>query len=261
MTLFEIGFVSVRLIDLLDILLVGLLIFSLQRLFKRGFFLQLLLAFLGLILIWRTVELLDMELLSAIFREVARYGALGVLILFAPQIRRGLAQIEFGRNPLMERFRRQLTGTATSEATEQQIISAVTYLADNRTGAIIVLMGDNELQKVRSSGDSIQAEVSKRLLESIFNIRSPLHDGAVLIKDNKILAARCVLPISDDPDIPPELGLRHRSALGVSEISDALAIIVSEETGKVSVAEGGRLKRNLSEEELKQFLKGRRETA
>jgi uncharacterized protein (TIGR00159 family) len=136
----------------------------------------------------------------------------------------------------------------------EEIIEASLKLSDNRTGALIVLLRTNSLEQIISTGDRLDASVSTRLLISIFNPKSPLHDGAVLVQGNQIIAARCVLPVSDDPDLPPELGLRHRSALGLSEVSDAVALVVSEETGQISIAYQGRLKRNLSAEELQQYL-------
>ena len=134
------------------------------------------------------------------------------------------------------------------------LIQAAESLAAARTGALIVIMRETDLSHIIETGDMMNAELSLRLLISIFNVTSPLHDGAAIVRGNQIVAARCVLPVSDDPDIPPELGLRHRAALGLTEVSDAAAIVVSEETGKISVALNGRIKRNLSGEELNQFL-------
>lgn len=251
--LFQIAFVSVRLMDLLDIGLMSLLLYQFYQLFRRSAFLQLLLVLLLLFLLWRVTEMLNMVLMRSLLSNFLEIGAIALVIVFAPELRRML--LGLNRQAPFERLRRQLSTEISASRNFDELLVAIETLAETRTGAIIVLQGSSDLSSIIESGDRINADVSKRLLMSVFNPKSPLHDGAAIIKDNTLMAARCVLPISDDPDLPPELGLRHRSGLGVTEISDAAAIIVSEETGKVALASEGRLKRNLSQEELQQFLK------
>jgi uncharacterized protein (TIGR00159 family) len=253
MKLFDILFIEVHLADLLDITIVAFLMYKLQKVLRKGPLFQVLLLVLAVFFLWRVVELLNLELVGTLMREFFQVGLLGLVVIFAPQIRRSL--IEMGQNPFFKRLRKQLSSVDLQTLAIEEIVAAAEELAAYRTGALIVLARDSDLDNVLNSGDALDAAVSRRLLISIFNPKSPLHDGAVVIKGKSILAARCVLPVSDDPDIPPELGLRHRSALGITEVTDAAAIIVSEETGKVSVALGGRLKRNLSAEELVQFLR------
>ena len=252
MEIFKIGFISVRLLDVADILLVAFALYKFYKIFRRSVVLQLLIVVLVMFILWRVVELMDMVLVKSVLDEVLKVGTIGLIVLFAPEIRRFL--LVLSHNAVIERFRQQLTANIGNPSMYADIISAAEELASSRSGAIIVLVGANDLGHIEQTGDTINATVQKRLLLSIFNKTSPLHDGAVLIRNNQIVAARCVLPVSDDPDIPPELGLRHRAALGITEISDAAAIIVSEETGKISVAEAGRIKRNLSGEELLQFI-------
>jgi uncharacterized protein (TIGR00159 family) len=253
MVLFKLGFIAVRLVDLLDISMIGILIFQLHRLFRRTALFQVLILLLAVFVVWRFVDVLNMVLMRTVLREFIQVATLAIVVIFAPEIRRAL--VGLNRNTSFSFLRKQLSSDINVEENFQELVSAIEELAETRTGAIVVIQGETELTDVIKSGDMINADVSKRLLMSVFNPKSPLHDGAAIIQNRQLVAARCVLPVSDDPDLPPELGLRHRSALGVTEVSDAAAIIVSEETGKVSIAEHGRVKRNISTDELIQFLK------
>jgi diadenylate cyclase len=252
MELFKIGFVPVKLVDLIDVTLVSLIFYRLYLSFRRTIILQVFVLMLAAYFIFRLAEYLQMELLQRVLEEFLKFAIIGVIIIFAPELKRIL--LTFVRDAPLERFRSLLRRTVDIELDVDELILAVEVMATSRTGALIVLIRKSDLRDIEQSGDQINAHVSQRLISSIFHPKSPLHDGAVLIKGNTITAARCVLPISDDPDLPAELGLRHRSALGITELTDAISVVVSEETGKVSVAVNGRLKRNLSGEELKQFL-------
>ncbi len=250
MELFKIGFLSVRLLDVIDILVVATLIYFLYNRFRRTVLIQLLFILLVLFGCWRLAEALNMTLVKSVLDQVLQFGAIALVVVFAPEIRRFI--ISAGQMSILSRLQGRV-----HESTEEQfkeIIDATENLAASHTGAIILIEGNNDLSHIEQTGDAIGAGVSKRLLMSIFSPASPLHDGAVLIRGGQIVAARCVLPISDDPDIPAELGMRHRAALGITEVSDAAAIVVSEETGKVAATVAGRIKRNLSSEELYSFL-------
>jgi uncharacterized protein (TIGR00159 family) len=253
--LFRIGFLTLRLLDVIDILVVAFVIYKLYKLVRHTVVSQILFLILAAFILWKVVELLEMQLLKSILDELIQVGTLSLIIIFAPEIRRFFFVIS--HNSIIERLRNQLSKNLeqVDAAVFEELISAADELAGSRTGAIMVLVGINDLEHIQQTGDPIDGLVSARLLISIFNKTGPQHDGAVLIKANKILACRCVLPVSDDPDLPPELGLRHRAALGITEVTDAAAIIVSEETGKISWAQKGRIKRNLSAEELLQLLK------
>lgn len=250
MELFRIGFLAVRLIDLIDIGVVSVIIYYLYKLIRRTAFVQVLLALLVLFAVWRITEALNMVLIKSMLDQVIQFGAIALVVVFAPEIRRFF--VSLSQNQIFARWRGQFADTSEQELRE--IIDAAETLGASHIGAIIVIEGNNDLQHIEQTGDTINAAVSKRLLLSIFNPKSPLHDGAVLLRGSQIVAARCVLPISDDPDIPAELGMRHRAALGITEVSDGAAIVVSEETGKVSASVAGRIKRNLSAEELYSFL-------
>jgi len=253
MELFTIGFISVGLADLLDISLVALLFYRLYKALRNSAMLQVVLVVLGLFAAYRVVELMNMELMASLFGEFVQLGTLALVVIFSPELRRLVLGLT--RNTLLDRVRTQLGSQVDENPVYNELIDAVIELAANYTGSIVVLSRESDLGNIAQSGDEFNADVSKRLLVSIFNPKSPLHDGAVIIKNGRIVAARAVLPVSDDPDLPPELGLRHRSALGITEITDAAAIVTSEESGKISVANEGRLKRNLSEEELRQFMR------
>jgi diadenylate cyclase len=252
MELFRIGFLPVTAVDVIDILAVAFVAYKTYKFFQRSLMPQVILVLLMAFVIWRVVDLFDLVLLKTLLREFLQVGTLALVVIFAPEIRRFLLQVS--QNTMLERFRRQLSENLTLEVNHKEIIEALETLAGSGTGAIVVLTQHTDLSHIERSGDMINADVSKRLLVSIFNRTSPLHDGAVIITNNQLTAARCVLPISDDPTLPPDLGLRHRAAIGITEVSDAAAIVVSEETGAISVARGGKLKRNLNVAQLLQFF-------
>lgn len=252
MELFKIGFLSFSVIDLLDISLVSYLFYRIHRSLRNTVAIPLVTILILVFVVTRIIELFNFAVMGRLFEEFLQVGTLALAVIFAPELRR--MALKLGQSSYFERFRKRFGQQLQTGINYEEIIDAVEEMAENRTGAIIVLIGNTDMSSYIMTGDPINATVSKRLLISIFHKNSPLHDGAVLIRGNTIVAARVVLPVSDDPDIPPELGLRHRSALGISEVSDAEAIVVSEETGKVSIATRGRLKRNLSAQELKQFM-------
>jgi diadenylate cyclase len=251
MEIFNIGFVEVTVIDLIDIIIVAFMIYKLHKIFLRSIFLQALYLLFIIFVFWRIVELFNLILIKTLLDKFLQVAAIGLLVVFSPDIRRVLIA---NRIDFLARFQKKFSEKLKNELHITELVEAVFELAQTKTGAIIVLQNQTDLDEFIQTGDIIDSKFSKRLLQTIFFKSSPLHDGAVIMKDNKIIAARCVLPVSDDPDLPPELGLRHRSAKGISEYSDAAAIVVSEETGKVAYAKGSRLKRNVSEKELTQNL-------
>lgn len=252
MKLIDVVFVPLTWFDLLDIFLVAIIIYKVQTLFRKSIVLQGFLILLALFISRRAAEVLNMRLIASALDEFLEIGIIVLVVIFAPELRRFL--LSFRQNSWFARLQNAASRNMSSNLNLKALKSAIEKLADSRTGALIVLQKDDKLEKIVASGDRIDATITEPLLMSIFNTTSPLHDGAVVIKGNQILAARCVLPVSDDPDIPGELGLRHRSGLGVTELTDAAAIIISEETGRVSRAEAGQLKRNLNPDELDKFL-------
>jgi len=252
MELFRIGFLPVTVIDLVDITLATTVVYQLYRFFRQSILPQVFFFFMIFFLFWRLVELLNMSVMETMMGEFLQVGTLALVVIFAPELRRLL--LIFSRNTIFDRLRRQLSENISMETNAAELINALEAMAAARTGALIVLVRNTDLSHIEQTGDILNADVSKRLLVSIFNTNSPLHDGAALIQKNRITAARCVLPISDDPTIPPEFGLRHRAAVGITEASDAIALVVSEETGKIAMAEQGKLRKNLNREQLQQVL-------
>lgn len=261
MEIFNIGFLPVRFLDLLDILLVAFLLYKLYELLKGGVAMNI---FIGLVAIyllwWLCVKILDMQLIGALLGQFIGVGVIALIIVFQQEVRRFL--ILLGTNSFLANnsFTRRIFNWNFQFQTQTEIditpiVKACTNMSKNRTGAIIVIARNTDLKFYASTGDTMDAEVSKRLIESIFFKNSPMHDGAIIISENKIKAARCVLPVTDNPDLPANYGMRHRAALGISEQSDGLAIIVSEETGAISVARDGELTADVSPEELEMILK------
>ena len=234
MEIFHIGFLSVRLLDILDILIVAFLLYKIYRLLKGGAAINI---FIGIIAIyvlwWLFVKILNMQLLGAILGQFMSIGVIALIIVFQQEIRRFLLVIGSNSFAGKDSFTRKLLpwnwqAPAISKPNISPIVKACTSMSKNKTGAIMVLARSSDLQFYERTGDIMDAEVSKRLLESIFFKNSPMHDGAVIIENNKIKAARCVLPVTENTDLPAHYGMRHRAALGITEQSDAISIIVSE---------------------------------
>lgn len=245
MELFKIGFVSIRLMDIIDISVVTFLFYKLYNLLRGSIAFRIVAAILAVFLFWKLVELMDLVLLKSILDPFLGVGALALIVLFATEIRRFL--VIFAKNTFLDRLFQQLNVAGPIGADEdiKQILDAIEDIKKAELGALIVLTFRDQLERYQETGDKLDAEISGRLLASIFNSSAPLHDGAVIIADSRIAAARCILPISRNQSVPAELGLRHRSALGLSEVSHALVLIVSEERNEVSIAHEGTLHRNL----------------
>ncbi|MCK4854904.1 MAG: diadenylate cyclase CdaA, partial [Bacteroidales bacterium] len=208
---------------------------------------------LSLYLLWIIVRALDMQLLGTILGQFIGVGVIALIIVFQQEIRRFLIFIGnqyFARNRLTLEKVIPINITPHPKVKIKSIIKAVINMAKSKTGALVVIARKSELTVYAETGDSLNAETSSRLIESIFNKESPLHDGALIINGDRIVAARCVLPISENLNLPPNYGMRHRAALGLSENTDALTIIVSEQTGKVSIAESGKLLTDVGAKEL-----------
>ena len=252
--LFQIGFLEIKLVDIVDIGLVSVLLYQLYKLMRGSVAIKVFLGFLSLYLIFLVVKAAQMELLSSILGQFMGVGVIAVIILFQPEIRKFLLLI--GRTTSVDRetLINNLLGRRDKGINKVDItpvIEAVKSLGGANIGALIVFSRNSPLKFYAESGDLIDAHISKRLLLAIFNIVSPLHDGAVILYRNKIVAARCILPITDQESIPAHYGLRHRAALGMSETSDSLVLVVSEETGQMSLAKNGKMMDNLSAQELR----------
>ncbi|HRE67114.1 MAG TPA: diadenylate cyclase CdaA [Cyclobacteriaceae bacterium] len=254
---FKIGFLEVTWVDLVDISLVAILLYQVYKLIRGSLAVNIFLGILALYLVYLIVRAAKMELLTTILGQFMGVGVLAMIILFQPEIRKFLLLI--GRSTEINRD--SIFKTITSWRTEHhddfdvhELIEAIKTLKATHTGALIVFSRDIELKFYVETGDILDAKVSKKLLLSIFNKHSPLHDGAIIIYKGKIKAARCVLPVSENDNLPSHFGLRHRSAIGMSEVTDTLLLAVSEETGRLILARNGKYLRNLKLKQVEQRI-------
>jgi len=252
---FQIGFK-----DIVDIFLVAILLYQTYKLLKRTGAANVFLGILAFIVFWFLVTwVFKMELLGGILDRVVSVGAFALIVLFQDEIRRFFSRIGTRRNwSTISSLKRFFTNdTSSNEQTDfdlVQIVLACRGLAKNSTGALIIITRTHSLDFYSHSGEQINANINSRLLENIFFKNSPLHDGALIIAQRRLKAAGCILPVSKNQAIPKRMGLRHRAALGITELTDAIAIIVSEETGHISWAVNGHLTVNVKPEQLEHFL-------
>lgn len=242
--------------DIIDIVIVALLLFYLYRLMKNSGTLSLFYGVLFFIMIWVVAfEIFDMRLTGTIVDKFMSIGLIVLVILFQDQIKRFL--IDIGGPGKWKHFRRMFRHEKMNEAEHSEIMNVVyacMSMSKSKTGALIVFQRKMPLTDYAKTGDEIDADINVRLIENIFFKNSPLHDGAMIVADHRIASVGCILPVSHDMNIPKNLGLRHRAALGMSQVTDALCIIVSEETGGISVAKEGQLKIKVSALDLEHIL-------
>jgi diadenylate cyclase len=239
--------------DIIDILCVALLLYYVYKLMKDSGSLNIFYGILLFIVVWILVsQVFGMRLLGSIFDKLVNVGVLALIILFQEEIRRFFLTLGSHRqlNFLRRLFTKKKDSNEEENPSVMKIVWACEQMSKNKVGALIIIENNMSLNDISKSGESIDAIISSQLIQNIFFKNSPLHDGAMIISRNRIEAAGCILPVSHDMNIPKELGLRHRAALGISQQSDALAIVVSEETGAVSIARRGELKHRISNEEL-----------
>ena len=255
--LFFIGFLEIGIIDMIDVLLVAFLIFQLYKLIRGSVAGR---VFIGLILfylVYLVVKAARMELLTAILGQFIGVGVIAALILFQQEIRKFLLMLAkssvFGNNGLLSSLFGK-NDNINPELDLDPVLEAAKSMSGTNTGGLIVFAKTADLSFYADSGDLIEGQISKRLLLAIFNKTSPLHDGAVLITEGRIKAARCILPVTEDPDLPAHFGLRHRAALGLTESTDAVVLVISEETGQLALAYNGAIETNLSVGEAKNHI-------
>ncbi len=243
--------------DFIDIFLVALMLYYIYRVMKESRSINIFIGILVFILVWLFVsQVLEMKLLGSILDKLVSVGVLAIIILFQEEIRQFLYTLgAHQRFKTVVRF----FSSASKDAEEDKdtiipIVLSCMSMSKGKVGALIVIERGMPLNDIINTGDTIDANINQRLIENIFFKNSPLHDGAMIISRRRIKAAGCILPVSHDLDIPKELGLRHRAAMGVSQSSDAIAIVVSEETGNISVAIRGEFRLRLSAEELESIL-------
>lgn len=259
--LLKLGFLPVRIWDILDILIVGYLIYQVYKLLRGSIAFNIFIGVVILFAVWWLVGVLKMDLLSLLLNQFVSVGVIIFLIVFQPEVRRFLLLL--GNTTLRQRsrFLRRIMDrnlrqdVVKKDALTTEISSAMTLMGQKRWGALIVLSPNTEMvEAISQTGVPLDAQISQHLLESIFNKEGPLHDGAVLIARSKLIAASCILPLSDNQEIPKTAGLRHRAALGITERMNVAAFVVSEETGKMSYAFDGKLRFDLDAHEIKRLL-------
>ena len=260
--LLKIGFLPVSIWDLLDILIVGYLFYVLYKLAKGQLAFNILIGAGILLAIYWLVNAAQMSMLSFILSGLAQFGFIVLIVVFQPEIRRFL--IFIGRNFLSRRpkflkYFIDVNVIDTDIQFREKIITKLTgvveRLAKAKTGALIVFINNPEFYGLGDVGVLLDAQISGRMIESIFHKESPLHDGAMLITDGKVHSAGCILPVSDSTKLPKSAGLRHRAGVGITEQTDALSIIVSEETGQISIARRGHLTKNIQKDQLSKILR------
>jgi uncharacterized protein (TIGR00159 family) len=251
-------FIEFGLIDIIDIFLVALMLFYIYRLMRESRSLNVFIGIMVFIVIWLFVsQIIQMRLLGSILDKLVSVGVIALIVLFQEDIRTFLYNL--GAHRRMRSFIRFFSkekGKDQKEVKEtiMPIVMSCMNLSKGKVGALIVIERTVPLDNIVRTGDTIDAAINQRLIENVFFKNSPLHDGAMIISKRRIKAAGCILPVSHDLDIPKELGLRHRAAMGMSQESDALAVVVSEETGGISVAVRGEFRLRLSAEELEGIL-------
>lgn len=259
MLAFRLGFLDIGWLDLLDIGLVALLIYQIYNLVRGSVASRVFVGYLLVYLAYLVVKALGLNLMTTILEYFISVGALALIIIFQHEIRRFLLLIGKSTNLSSNRWLRRwllrdFDATEESTTSLKPILETCKTLGAEFSGGLLVLQKNDDLEKFAASGEVIDADISKPLLLAIFSQYSPLHDGAVIISEGRIRAARCILPVSEDDELPPSLGFRHRAALGMSEATDAAVIAVSEESGRLSLALNGELFTNLSQLELENKL-------
>jgi len=252
------AFISIRFLDILDILLVAFLLYQIYNLIRGTAAFNIFIAIFSFYLLWLIVKALNMQLLGSILGQVIGVGVIALIIVFQQEIRRFL--LIFGTRYLssqkfsLEHIFSFRGKTVSNKIDISSIVSACTNMSALKTGALIVITRKSDLFTYAKTGDIINADVTGRLLESIFFKNSPLHDGAVIVHKNRIWAARCVLPTTERLDIPAHYGMRHRAALGLTEKTDGVVVTVSEETGAISVSQDGQIESNIGPNRLRSLL-------
>lgn len=249
------SFLELRFVDIVDILLVAYVLFATYKLIKGTMALNIILSIIGFIVLWLIVRALKMSMLSAIMDSFINIGLLALIIIFQQEVRRFLVMLST-RYAFLRKYGLDKTLMGDNEDTQfvNTIVKSCDNMARTKTGALIVVERNVGLKEYISTGDKINAAFSTQLVETIFFKNTPLHDGAMIVDKSKIKAASCILPVSQSMDIPKSFGLRHRSALGITEVTDAVAIVVSEETGRVTLFDKGVFVHIRSTVELGEYL-------
>lgn len=250
-------FLSFGIADVIDILIFAVILYQLFKLLRGTAAIRIFWTIVILFLAWKLLSAAHLNLVSAILGQVISVGVIALIVVFQPEIRKFLLLL--GNTRLIKlfsgRFHKKQGSFQVNDAEINLVVRACRRMSDSKTGALIVFEKDTPLDETIATGERLDAVISRELIENIFFKNSPLHDGALIIKHHRIMAARCILPVSDREDISPDLGLRHRSAISATVLSDAIVVVVSEQTGKISLCQNGNITVGISPVVLETMLK------
>ncbi|NJM15535.1 MAG: TIGR00159 family protein [Bacteroidales bacterium] len=253
-------FIKVRVVDIIDIVLVAYLMYQTYLWIKGTPALNIFVGIISFYLLWRLVKALDMQMLSTVLGQVIGVGVIALIIVFQQELRRLLLLVgtKYFQNMQFSIDNLFIQGGKPVHSVRiKSIHKAANRMSKTKTGALMVISRNTNLLQIAETGDRLDAITSSRLIESVFMKNGPLHDGAIIIENERILAARCILPISENFKLPAEFGMRRQAALGASENTDAVVVVVSEETGRISIAEGNELRVNVNSAELLEYLQAK----
>lgn len=244
----------IKITDIIDIILVAVLIYQLLKMIRETRAIQLVKGIAILFVMLQISVWMNFTTINYLLRNIMQVGLFSVVVIFQPELRNLLERVGRSKVGKLIEFSGMQRDDDDLEKMTEEIVRATVNMSDERVGALIVLERETKLGDIIKSGTVINAQISSALLENIFVPKTPLHDGAVIIREDKIFTAGCLLPLTSNTNLSRELGTRHRAALGMSEVSDAMVIVVSEETGKISIALNGALTRNLNAKTLKNAI-------
>lgn len=253
---------QIKVLDIIDILLVAIILFQLYRLIRGTAAFSIFIGIFFVYIFWLIVKALNMDLIGSILGQVIGVGVIALIIVFQQEIRRFLLVIGNrymkGNRFSFSSFFPEGRDEPASQTEAEEIVRAVDSMSASRTGALIVIGRKSHLDSFAESGERIDGKISSGLIETVFFKNSPLHDGAMLIQNTMIIAARCPLPVTDRTGLPARFGMRHRAAIGITEYTDSYVVVVSEETGRISVVDGGHISEDLNINELRLILQKER---
>ncbi len=244
-------FFNLGLFDILDIIIVAILLTRLYRLIKGTSAFYIVLSITTIYVLWALARIFNMQMLSTVLGQVTGVGLIALIVVFQQEVRRFL--MHFGNKYISSNLFKRSVIAQDSKIIEE-IVNACQSMSESYTGALIVMAKTEDLSDVMQTGDMIMSDIHRLMIESIFYKNSPLHDGAMIIVDNKIMAVRCVLPTTEMLGIPAYYGMRHKAAIGITEKTDATVVVVSEQTGKISFVSNGKIHRGITSIQLKELL-------
>ena len=253
-SIFTLGTYNISFMDIIDLSLVSYLLYRLYKLARGTAAINIFFSLIAIYFLYQIVDVLRMKFITQILGGFISITFIVIVILFQQEIRKYLSQLGKGKLIKNKYLLKFFNSENEDKLNTKAIVKACTEFQKTNTGAIIVITQSDDLSFICENAVQINSEINYPLLDSIFYKNSPLHDGAIVIRNNRIIAARCILPVTNDDDFPAELGMRHRAAVGVSEHSDALTIIVSEQNGKISCAQNGKIRVDLSEIQLRNTI-------